>query len=564
MKQLGSKLLVLFVIIMKLSKPLLAILSKLFTVFIKLFKGAASTKLILGASTFGLYSVLISWQFALCLMLLIGIHESGHVWAMRRMGMATRGFYFIPFFGGMAVSDSNFPSAYAEWYVAIMGPIWGLGVTLATLAVYVFTDIRVFEVAACWMAFVNLINLIPMHPLDGGRVIRAASQSLLGKYSAYVVIAISAPLIAFATIKGYLLFTFFGIMGILEELGQRRELRNREQSFDIRPYLKSQKESIQKFLSDLAVAIGLPADARPDAIQIQFKKWIKRNGLRRIVSELREIRRDYAVFDQKYAKTLPISGRLPFPFQSKGPYSNLPTGIFTATSAEKIDMAIETFADSTRNCEDKKRRHRALQLLHQFKPLRLRMLAITPQAQELLERLTPITPPIDPAWCLSLPEQVAEKDKLNAEKTRILLFHNDSAQHYNPHDPWHCDLHEDLNPATRKHLKQQHRYFRCFLGTCDYDGDASNTIHEHKPSLLFSTLNPITFALCLIDPDFLQKKYLEKLYALTPPSELAMSRKTTILTFAAYAALTALFFFLMALTGGHEAAQGAISFFSAF
>jgi Zn-dependent protease len=159
----------LILLLIKLSKPLL----KIAGVFVKVLKGVGTTKVGLGAASFGVYSVMIDWRFAISVPLLIGIHESGHVWAMRKMGMATKGFYFIPFFGGAAVPESAFPSRWAEGYAALMGPLWGLAVTVVAYVLFLLTGNLVFEVAACWMAFINLLNLIPVYPLDGGRVVKS-------------------------------------------------------------------------------------------------------------------------------------------------------------------------------------------------------------------------------------------------------------------------------------------------------------------------------------------------------------------------------------------------------
>jgi len=211
-----------FVILaLKFAKPLLAILAKGAALLTKFVKGASATKLALGVGSFGVYSVLVDWRFAVALLLLIGIHESGHVWAMRRVGMATRGFYFIPFFGGAAVPESAFPSAWAEGYVALMGPIWGLIVTAVTAVAFLLTGNRVFEVAACWMAFVNLLNLIPVFPLDGGRVVRSLVQSLRGWRSTVLTLGISALAMAFCIAKGYYLFAWLGVLGFLEESSER-------------------------------------------------------------------------------------------------------------------------------------------------------------------------------------------------------------------------------------------------------------------------------------------------------------------------------------------------------
>lgn len=127
--------------------------------------------------TFALYMLLFSWKFAILLMLSIGWHESGHVWAMKRVGIPTRGFYFIPFFGGVAIADGGYKTLRDKVIVAIMGPVWGMLLALVTWVAYLLTDNPILGVAAYWQSMLNLFNLIPANPLDGGQIFRSVLTS---------------------------------------------------------------------------------------------------------------------------------------------------------------------------------------------------------------------------------------------------------------------------------------------------------------------------------------------------------------------------------------------------
>jgi putative peptide zinc metalloprotease protein len=127
--------------------------------------------------TFALYSLVFSWKFAILIMVAIGWHESGHVWAMRRVGVPTRGFYFIPFLGGVAIADRNYANLRDKVIVAIMGPIWGMALGLVTWVAYLLTDNPFLGAAAYWQALLNLFNLLPANPLDGGQIFRSVFSS---------------------------------------------------------------------------------------------------------------------------------------------------------------------------------------------------------------------------------------------------------------------------------------------------------------------------------------------------------------------------------------------------
>ncbi len=204
-------------IIFKIAKPIITKLWKVMLTLGKTAKGVGATKAGLGVTSFGVYSLIFTWEFAVCILVLIGIHEMGHVWAMKRFGMPTKGFYFIPFFGGAAVPETSFPTAYSEGYIALMGPIWGLFTSFGTYLIYIATSNPVFEVAACWMAFVNLINLLPIYPFDGGRVLHSFTYSYPMTRSEKIMMAIfSSAAIAFCVVNGYWLFAFFGVVGFFE------------------------------------------------------------------------------------------------------------------------------------------------------------------------------------------------------------------------------------------------------------------------------------------------------------------------------------------------------------
>lgn len=128
----------------------------------------------------GIYAVIFNWKFALMLIGSLFVHEYGHVWAMRREGMPIKGMYFIPFLGAAAVGAGQFPSRPAEVRIALMGPLWGFALAAVTFLAYLATQEPLLAAVAGWMAMVNLFNLLPIMPLDGGRVFRSIAFSFSG------------------------------------------------------------------------------------------------------------------------------------------------------------------------------------------------------------------------------------------------------------------------------------------------------------------------------------------------------------------------------------------------
>jgi putative peptide zinc metalloprotease protein len=151
---------------------------KISSVFVKLLKSFKLIKVGLAAASLVGYSVLYNWKFAILLMVAIGWHEQGHVWAMRRKGIKTKGWYAIPFIGGAAIAEDEFKSDADNAYVSIMGPIWGFLMAAVAMGLYYITGQPLWAAAAGWMGTLNLFNLLPITPLDGGRIMRCITFSI--------------------------------------------------------------------------------------------------------------------------------------------------------------------------------------------------------------------------------------------------------------------------------------------------------------------------------------------------------------------------------------------------
>ena len=141
-------------------------IGSLLVLFFKLFKIFKSAKLLLAGATLATYSYLLTWQFAVAVMYAIGVHEMGHVWAMRKTGMPTPGFYFVPLFGGAAIGDRA-KSQWQDVFITAMGPSWGLFSALPPALIYLVTGDTFWIALVSTIALINLFNLLPIYPLDG-------------------------------------------------------------------------------------------------------------------------------------------------------------------------------------------------------------------------------------------------------------------------------------------------------------------------------------------------------------------------------------------------------------
>jgi Zn-dependent protease len=154
---------------------------------LKLFATSASMLVSIAA-----YQLIFGWPFAVGFVLLLLLHELGHVIQLRREGVEASAPMFIPFLGAVISAKSLGDDAAAEARVGLAGPILGTIATLVPLGLWLATGDDFWRALAYIGFFLNLFNLLPVLPLDGGRAMAALS-----------------PWVWFAGFAGLIVLTFF-------------------------------------------------------------------------------------------------------------------------------------------------------------------------------------------------------------------------------------------------------------------------------------------------------------------------------------------------------------------
>lgn len=138
-----------------------------------LLKSGGSMLLMIGA-----YAMVWGWRFAVGFVLLLLVHECGHLVVARWFGLKVSAPMFIPFMGAFIALKEAPRNAWMEASVGIGGPIFGAAGALACHVIGLATDTPLL-IAIAWSGyFLNLFNLAPVGILDGGRVVTALSPWL--------------------------------------------------------------------------------------------------------------------------------------------------------------------------------------------------------------------------------------------------------------------------------------------------------------------------------------------------------------------------------------------------
>jgi Zn-dependent protease len=119
------------------------------------------------------YSIIWGWKFAVGFVVLLFVHEMGHVIQLRREGIKASAPVFIPFLGAMVWAKSLGGNALAEARVGLAGPVLGTIGAAACIPIADATGNDLFKALAFTGFLLNLFNLLPVSPLDGGRAMAA-------------------------------------------------------------------------------------------------------------------------------------------------------------------------------------------------------------------------------------------------------------------------------------------------------------------------------------------------------------------------------------------------------
>jgi Zn-dependent protease len=185
---------------------------------------SAAVMILTGALSLGAFAMLVGWMIAGLLIAALFVHELGHLLAYRMMGQPWGRMVFLPFLGAIALPRLRFDSQGQAVFAALMGP--GFSILLAlvcTMHASAFGQLgSEFLVQLGFVAvLLNIFNLLPAEPLDGGVALRSVLGKLLGKHARYGLMAVGLLIIAAGLYWSSILLVLFGGIAIVLNLKSR-------------------------------------------------------------------------------------------------------------------------------------------------------------------------------------------------------------------------------------------------------------------------------------------------------------------------------------------------------
>ena len=118
-----------------------------------------------------------SWSFAFGFVLLIAIHEMGHVFEARRQGLQVSWPTFIPFIGAYVTIEKAGLTPWRNALISLAGPLFGGAAAAVVWVMSAQRDSEMLLVLANMGFLLNAFNLLPIGFLDGGQTMHAAREA---------------------------------------------------------------------------------------------------------------------------------------------------------------------------------------------------------------------------------------------------------------------------------------------------------------------------------------------------------------------------------------------------
>lgn len=217
------------------------------------------------ASAFAYAWATRSWTVGIGFVAMLLIHEIGHVLAARQKGLPVSAPVFIPFVGALITMRKHPRDAATEAWIAIGGPLLGsLGALLALLAGMALSSTDLILVAYLGF-FVNLFNLLPIRPLDGGRIAAAVTRWLWA-------VGLVAGLVLIVYLRSILLLMIYALFAY--EL-YRKYVSGRAKKAQVVPFAISIPEEHVR-----AMNVFVPGEHHHR--KLDFATWTELDGTQRV------------------------------------------------------------------------------------------------------------------------------------------------------------------------------------------------------------------------------------------------------------------------------------------
>lgn len=166
-----------------------------------------------------------NWTWVMILTAVVVFHELGHFFAMKAYKYQELGIFFIPLMGAYVSGKKQEVSQKQSAVILLAGPLPGIILGLLSHFIAQQTDIYFFEKLAWILVFLNLLNLLPVYPLDGGQLLHRLfldDYNILGKVFVVISIALMTWVAISSAFYPLLFFPFMMASRMIGDLQHER------------------------------------------------------------------------------------------------------------------------------------------------------------------------------------------------------------------------------------------------------------------------------------------------------------------------------------------------------
>ncbi len=170
------------------------------------------------------FATFLGWSAAALLIVALFVHEFGHLLAYRMIGQPWGRMVFLPFVGAMAIPRMNYDSQGQVVFAALMGPGFSTLLALACAVQLTFAEQINGYIALLGLITIalNLFNLLPVEPLDGGIALRSVLNKVLGQRARFGLIGIGVAILGVGIAFSQLVLMIFGGLAIALNFNKRK------------------------------------------------------------------------------------------------------------------------------------------------------------------------------------------------------------------------------------------------------------------------------------------------------------------------------------------------------
>lgn len=180
--------------------------------------------LLTGLMSVAAFEMMFGLAFAMLLVFALFVHEFGHLLAYRLMGQPWGRMIFLPFLGAIAMPRLPLESQAQSVFAALMGPGFSTLLALACMLPLALHDGNYPIIALLGMvtAGLNIFNMLPAEPLDGGIALRSVLSRIIGQRANYGLMAVGAVICILGLLMNQIVLIIFGGLAILANLKPRK------------------------------------------------------------------------------------------------------------------------------------------------------------------------------------------------------------------------------------------------------------------------------------------------------------------------------------------------------